>query len=86
MPPRLRNDIATTATDDGLVLLDERTGRYWQLNSTGAYVMHALAEGHCPDHIAQHLATCYHIGFPEAKSDVIALIDRLSAAKLLAHS
>lgn len=33
MPLRLRPDIATANTDDGLILLDERTGRYWQLSA-----------------------------------------------------
>lgn len=79
MPLRLRADIATTDTDDGLVLLDERTGRYWQLNPTGAYVLHALLEGHPRDRIAGELATRYHI-------DVTALADQLSAAKLVAAS
>lgn len=46
MPLRLRPDTATTDTDDGLVLLDECTGGYWQLNPTGADVLHALLAGH----------------------------------------
>ncbi|MGH3825465.1 MAG: lasso peptide biosynthesis PqqD family chaperone [Pseudonocardiaceae bacterium] len=83
MPLRLRPDIATTDTDDGLVLLDERTGRYWQLNSTGAHVLHALLDGHHPDHIAQGLATRYRIDFHQARHDVTAITDRLYAAKLV---
>ncbi|HEV7451226.1 MAG TPA: hypothetical protein VGO16_07530 [Pseudonocardiaceae bacterium] len=32
MTLQLRADVSTADTDDGLVLLDERAGRYWQLN------------------------------------------------------
>lgn len=86
MPLRLRPDIATTDTDDGLVLLDERTGRYWQLNPTGAHVLHALLEGHHPDQIAVDLATRYRIDSLKAQRDVTALTDRLHTAKLVAPS
>jgi hypothetical protein len=83
MPLRLRPDIATTNTDDGLVLLDEHTGRYWQLNPTGAHVLHALLEGHHPDHIAADLAARYHIEVHQAQHDVTTLTDHLHTAKLV---
>jgi FixJ family two-component response regulator len=80
---QLRPDITTTQTDDGLVLLDERTGRYWQLNPTGAHVLHALLQGRHPDHIAQDLATRYRIDLHRAHHDITAITDRLHAAKLV---
>ncbi|MGH3694703.1 MAG: lasso peptide biosynthesis PqqD family chaperone [Pseudonocardiaceae bacterium] len=82
----MRSDIATTDTDDGLVLLDERTGRYWQLNPTGAHVLAALLEGRHPDDIAAGLATRYRIDVQQARSDVTALTDHLRAANLVASS
>jgi hypothetical protein len=83
VPLHLRSDIATTDTDDGLVLLDERTGRYWQLNLTGAHVLHALLDGHHPDHIARDLAIRYRIDPQQAQHDVAALTDHLHAANLI---
>ncbi|MGH3831975.1 MAG: lasso peptide biosynthesis PqqD family chaperone [Pseudonocardiaceae bacterium] len=83
MPLRLRPDIATTDTDDGLVLLDERTGRYWQLNPTGAHVLHALLVGQHPEEIAGGLATRYHIDFQQARRDVTTITDHLHTAKLV---
>jgi hypothetical protein len=70
---RLRPDIATTDTDDGVVLLDKRTGRYWQLNPTGATVLHALLAGHDPDHIAHDMAARYRINLEQVQHDVTAL-------------
>jgi hypothetical protein len=45
MTMTLRPDISTTNTDDGMVLLDERTGRYFQLNPSGALILDALVNG-----------------------------------------
>ncbi|MFD1148851.1 lasso peptide biosynthesis PqqD family chaperone [Saccharothrix hoggarensis] len=45
MTLRLAEHVSLTSTEDGAVLLDERTGRYWQLNSTGSFVLHTLLEG-----------------------------------------
>jgi hypothetical protein len=39
-----------------MVLLDERAGRYWQLNRTGALVVQALLDGDTPEHAARLLA------------------------------
>ena len=86
MSPQLRSEIATTDTEDGLVLLDERTGRYWQLNPTGAHVLHALLEGQPPEQIATDLATHYRTDPHQVKQDITALTDRLHAAKLVVPS
>ncbi len=86
MPLRLRPDIATTDTDDGLVLLDERTGRYWQLNPTGAHVLHALLQGQHRADIARDLVTRYRIDAEQAAHDITALADQLSTAKLVTSS
>jgi hypothetical protein len=83
VPLRLRSDIATTDTDDGLVLLDERSGRYWQLNPIGADVLRALLAGKDSDHIARDLVTRYHIDRRHAQSDIAALTEQLHAAKLV---
>lgn len=83
---RLRADIATTDTDDGLVLLDERSGRYWQLNPTGAQVLRALLKGRPCEQIAQDLVSRYGVGIDQAHQDVIAVTDQLRAAKLVTPS
>ena len=53
---RLRDDVSTADTDDGMILLDERAGRYWQLNRTGALVLTLLRDGAAPQHVAHTLA------------------------------
>ncbi|GAA1963550.1 lasso peptide biosynthesis PqqD family chaperone [Amycolatopsis minnesotensis] len=86
MSPRLRPDITTTDTGDGTVLLDERTGRYWQLNPTGAQVLDALLSGQRTEQIAARLAAENHLDTEQALRDVTALADRLHAANLVVRS
>ncbi|MFC5720449.1 lasso peptide biosynthesis PqqD family chaperone [Streptomyces gamaensis] len=80
---RLRADVTTCSLDDGMVLLDERTGRYWQLNGTGALVVRALLHGATPEQISERLADTRPVSRERAAADVAVLIDRLTRAKLL---
>ncbi|MGW3147588.1 MULTISPECIES: lasso peptide biosynthesis PqqD family chaperone [Streptomyces] len=73
----------STDTDDGTVLLNERTGQYWQLNNTGARVLHGLLDGQEAVGIAAELADRYGIDLQQAERDVTAVIERLSGAKLV---
>ena len=86
MSLRLRPDIATTTTDDGLVLLDERSGRLLAAQSHWCRVLHALLAGQEPEQAAQDLVTRYRIDPHQAHQDVTALIGQLRAAKLVVPS
>ena len=83
MTVQLRADVSTADTDDGLVLLDERAGRYWQLNSTGALVLRLLLDGAAAPQIAQTLANQYTVSIEQAVADVAALLEQLHIAKLV---
>ncbi|WP_158896179.1 lasso peptide biosynthesis PqqD family chaperone [Amycolatopsis anabasis] len=83
MSPHLRPDIATTHTEHGTVLLDGRTGRYYQLNPTGTRILHALESGHTPAQIATQLADLHHLDPDRARRDVDAITTRLHTANLL---
>ncbi|WP_018382051.1 lasso peptide biosynthesis PqqD family chaperone [Wenjunlia vitaminophila] len=80
---RLRRDVTACDTGTGMVLLDERAGRYWQLNSTGARVLRALLDGDTPDQVTDAL-TATAGGVPRARvaADVHGLLTRLAAARL----
>jgi len=82
--PTLGATVHATTTDTGTVLLDERTGRYWQLNPTGAHILRALLDGTAAHDIAQGLVE-RHTGLaPEqAERDVTALLEHLRAAGLV---
>lgn len=83
---RLRPDVTACATDDGMVLLDERAGRYWQLNRTGALVVQALLDGDTPEHAARRLAATGPVAHERAVADVTALVAHLEKEKLVTDS
>ncbi|MFE7114042.1 lasso peptide biosynthesis PqqD family chaperone [Streptomyces sp. NPDC057654] len=80
---QLRTDVACCPTEDGMVLLDERDGRYWQLNATGATIVQALLKGATPQQIADGLATARPVTMERAHADVTALIDHLTRTGLV---
>ncbi|MCP2166320.1 lasso peptide biosynthesis PqqD family chaperone [Goodfellowiella coeruleoviolacea] len=86
MPLRLHPDVTITDTADGTVLLHGRTGRYYQLNPTGAAVLHRLVAGEEPDRIAHRLAEHHRIDPDQAHRDVTAVLTQLLAATLVVRS
>ncbi|MER5345413.1 lasso peptide biosynthesis PqqD family chaperone [Streptomyces mirabilis] len=79
----LARDVTLTVVDTGAVLLDGRRGRYWQLNHSGAGVLRQLLDGKAPDTAAAGLCAAAPVSDDQARQDVQALIDALSAAKLV---
>ncbi|MEV6563125.1 lasso peptide biosynthesis PqqD family chaperone [Streptomyces kronopolitis] len=79
---RLHPDVSMTDTDDGTVLLHQRTGRYWQLNVTGSRVLHRLLDGDTPEAIADGLAAAHGIDPQRARTDVDAVVGQLRGAEL----
>ncbi|MFB8034006.1 lasso peptide biosynthesis PqqD family chaperone [Streptomyces sp. NPDC056004] len=69
-----------------MVLLDERDGRYWQLNATGATVLQALLDGATPQQVAERLAAARPVTSERAAADVAALIDHLTRVGLTADA
>ncbi|WP_151485132.1 lasso peptide biosynthesis PqqD family chaperone [Streptomyces albicerus] len=83
---RLRADVSACAADDGMVLLDERDGLYWQLNSTGAIVVQSLLDGATPEQIAERLAATRPVTRERATADVTALVSHLVRERLVCAS
>ncbi|MEV6672283.1 lasso peptide biosynthesis PqqD family chaperone [Streptomyces sp. NPDC051162] len=84
MTVSLRDTISTAPVDDGMILLDERTGRYWQLNATGTLVLNALLQGATTAEAARGLRE-HHPSLPagQAEEDVSALVTSLRTARLV---
>ncbi|PSM40591.1 PqqD family protein [Streptomyces dioscori] len=79
LPP----DVTTADTEDGLVLLDQRNGRYWQLNRTGAATLRLLLEGLTPEQAAARLANSAPVTADVALADVRTLVGALRSAHLV---
>ncbi len=81
---RLRTGILATETSAGTVLLDERTGDYWQLNETATSVLRTLAADGTVQDAARRIAEEFDVELSRSLSDVIELVDGLRAAGLIA--
>ncbi|MEU5052065.1 lasso peptide biosynthesis PqqD family chaperone [Streptomyces sp. NPDC021096] len=79
----LRQDISVVAVDDGMVLLDERTGRYYQVNGSGAVVLGVLLEGGGEDEAADALTERYDVLRERALADAAEIIRRLRTTGLV---
>jgi Coenzyme PQQ synthesis protein D (PqqD) len=77
---RLRTEVVAVDTEDSRVLLDERTGRYFQLNRSGALILDAVL---ADEDAAQRLTEVYAIDPERAAADVADLLERLRAAGLV---
>ncbi|MGY0071684.1 lasso peptide biosynthesis PqqD family chaperone (plasmid) [Streptomyces sp. QTS137] len=80
---RLRAEVICTATEDGMVLLDLRAGRYWQLNAAGAAVLKAYLNGSTSQQITDALFQARPVSREHAEADVNALIGQVTRAKLV---
>ncbi|MDF3290638.1 lasso peptide biosynthesis PqqD family chaperone [Streptomyces silvisoli] len=83
MTLRLTAHTVTTETDDGAVLLSQRTGDYWQVNHTGAYALQCLLAGHTVEQVAEEFAARYDIAPAQAREDLTALTDQLRSSGLV---
>jgi hypothetical protein len=81
---KLRPDVSAADTEYGVVLLDGRDGRYYQLNGTAATAFRTLVDGGTAEQAAERLAATFDVALDRARQDVERLITRLVAIKVVA--
>ncbi|WP_030807826.1 lasso peptide biosynthesis PqqD family chaperone [Streptomyces sp. NRRL S-337] len=84
MALRFNADVSTAETDYGTVLLDERSGDYWELNPTGTLVIRSLLDGGEEGDAVDALVARFDIDRAQAAQDVAALVQELRASGLAA--
>jgi hypothetical protein len=83
MTLKLRDGVSTADTDYGLMLLDEDSGEYWNLNPTAAAVLQTLLDGGTPEQAVQELTGQYSVDADDASRDVQDLVGELQSAGLV---
>lgn len=83
MTLKLRDGVSTANTDYGVMLLDEDSGQYWNLNPTAAVVLRTLLEGGSPQQAVQELTSQYSVDASTASRDVQDLVAELHSAGLV---
>ena len=83
MTLRLRDGVSSADTDYGIVLLDEDSGQYWNLNPTAARILRLLLEGGTPAEAVQAITEEYAVDAETAARDVGDVVDGLRSAGLV---
>lgn len=65
------------------VLLDMQSGDYFALNASGAWMLDALLEGDSLERVAERTSEQFEVELKQAESDLLALIEDMSARGLL---
>ncbi|MFD9205542.1 lasso peptide biosynthesis PqqD family chaperone [Streptomyces sioyaensis] len=84
MALRFGDKVSTAATDYGTVLLDERSGQYWELNPTASLIVTTLLAGGDETAAADALLAEFGIEPARAEQDVATLVEELRASGLAA--
>ncbi|MGI5349064.1 lasso peptide biosynthesis PqqD family chaperone [Streptomyces sp. CA-250714] len=79
----LPREVILTETESGVVLLNEKDGRFWRLNGSGATALRLLLEGRTAREAAEQLTAAGPQFLERAIADVRGLVDALKAAGLL---
>ncbi|PRX98043.1 lasso peptide biosynthesis PqqD family chaperone [Allonocardiopsis opalescens] len=79
----LAPDVTLTVTERGMVLLDERSGRYWTLNATGATVVRMLLDGETVDDALAALRDRHPSAADRIAADVERFLASLRDAKVV---
>lgn len=84
MTVKLRDGVSVADTDYGVVLLDEVSGEFWNLNPTGALVLRALLADGSVEQATRELSEQYAVDRESASRDVQELVTALNSAGLIA--
>ena len=80
---RISENIRTSFTQDGAVLMDIQGGSMLTLNPIGSIIWQQLSDGRSPEQIAAHLASEFGIPREQASADVNEFLEQLEAQHLI---
>jgi hypothetical protein len=80
---KLRPTVFEAETEYGIVLLDGESGRYFDLNESGALVLRTLLSGGTAGQAAQALTEEYAVELAEAAQDVEDLLTHLRTTRMV---
>lgn len=80
---QLTTDTTTMSVDDGLVLLDGRRGKYWQLNASASSTLSMLLDGKTIDDVVADLTRITDAPAERVRRDTEELLSGLLAARLV---
>lgn len=83
MPLALSDAVRCADTDRGVILLDSRSRRYYELNDTAATMLHELLAGEDVTTLARRMSEAAQLPFERVHDDLTALIKQLRELRLV---
>jgi hypothetical protein len=80
---RVSENVRTTITQDGAVLMNIKGGHMITLNPIGSIIWQQLSDGRSPEQIADRLASEFGIPREQASADVNEFLEQLEAQHLI---
>ncbi|MBB6488869.1 lasso peptide biosynthesis PqqD family chaperone [Rhizobium lusitanum] len=80
---KLAKHITFRLTDVGGILLDGKSGKYWELNPSGALSLSLLLDGEPSDKVCRRICSEYDVHAEEAGSDLQKLERHLRQERLV---
>ncbi|GAA2972948.1 lasso peptide biosynthesis PqqD family chaperone [Streptomyces enissocaesilis] len=84
MKLRIPEQVSAVDTEYGTVLLDERSGKYWQLTPSASVVLNELKSGGDINSAVAALARRFEVDEATARRDTLALVERLRSLGVVA--
>ena len=76
-------DAVSAVLDDGAVVLNMRTRRYFSLNETGTVIWRLLETGATIPDVVAALVASYEVDEASAEAELLRLLDELASAQLV---
>lgn len=83
MTMTISKEVVSEIVGDQAVLLDLRSGKYYQLNRTGTMIWQGIEQGHGVDAVCKSLVMAFRQPEPEVRGDVARLITELTSRGLI---
>lgn len=80
---RLNDNVSVACTEYGSILLDQASGKYWQLSKTASVVLDAVIQGHNVEQVSDVLIRRFGVDRDVARKDALALLDTLCSTGLM---
>ncbi|MGA5816293.1 lasso peptide biosynthesis PqqD family chaperone [Kitasatospora sp. NPDC094028] len=80
MTLRFIKDLTLAETEFGAAMLDQRSGKYWQLNPVAALIARTLLDGGTPEDAVRAVTARFDVDEARAAADVHGLVEAMRAA------
>ncbi|MFD5491666.1 lasso peptide biosynthesis PqqD family chaperone [Streptomyces sp. NPDC001812] len=80
MTLKVSKHLKLAETEFGAAMLDEKSGRYWQLNPAAATIARALLDGGTPEDAVRAVTDRFDVDDARASADVRNLVEAMRAA------